>query len=76
MLYAKVVFGLAVKGAFDYLVPKEWEKDIKAGARVWVSFGRRRALGYCVGLSRKTKIKNLKSKTQNKRQTKDVNFNF
>ena len=60
MLYAKVVLGLPVAGPFDYIVPEALQKQIKVGARVWVSFGNRRLMGYVVGLSRTTSIKNLK----------------
>ena len=60
MLYAKVVFGLPVEGPFDYSVPQTLYKKIGAGKRVWVSFGNRRMLGFVVGLSKKTEIKNLK----------------
>jgi len=60
MLYAKIVLGLPVAGPFDYIVPKDLQKQIKAGARVWVSFGNRRLMGYVVGLSRTSNIKNLK----------------
>jgi primosomal protein N' (replication factor Y) len=60
MLYAKIVFGLPVEGPFDYIVPQALQKQIRAGQRVWVSFGNRRLMGYVVGLSRTTNIKNLK----------------
>lgn len=60
MLYARIVFGLPVEGPFDYIVPVAFHKKIKIGSRVWVSFGRRRLLGYTVGLASKTHIKNIK----------------
>ncbi|OGX15617.1 MAG: primosomal protein N' [Omnitrophica WOR_2 bacterium RBG_13_41_10] len=60
MLYAKIVLGLPVAGPFDYIVPEALQKQIKVGARVWVSFGNRRLMGYVVGLSHTTNIKNLK----------------
>ncbi len=61
MLYAKIVLGLAVEGPFDYIVPTELSGKIRVGARVWVSFGTRRLIGYVVGLARQTNIKQLKS---------------
>jgi len=61
MLYARVVLGLPVEGPFDYIVTAPLEKKIKAGTRVKVSFGPKKAVGYVVGLSKKTKIKKLKS---------------
>lgn len=60
MLYAKIVVGLAVSGPFDYIVPEAIEEKIKVGARVWVSFGTRRIVGYVVGLAKKSGVKNLK----------------
>jgi len=60
MLYAQVVFGLAVSGPFDYIVPQAFAGKIKPGARVRLSFGRRMLVGYVVGLTHTTGIKNLK----------------
>lgn len=61
MLFAKVVFSLAVIGSFDYLVPAELSRKIKVSSRVKVYFGNRKMVGYCVGLSKKTNITKLKS---------------
>lgn len=61
MLFAKVVFSLAVLGSFDYLVPSELSRKIKVGSRVKVYFGNKKMIGYCVGLSRKTNIAKLKN---------------
>ena len=60
VLYAKVVVGVPVEGPFDYLIPSDLEKTIKSGQRVRVPFGSRRMLGFVVGLSRQTQIKNPK----------------
>lgn len=60
MLYAQVVFGLPVRGPFDYIVPADCLHTIKVGSRVWTSFRNARLVGYVVGLSRKTGITNLK----------------
>lgn len=60
MLYAKVVVGLPVEGPFDYIVPQDLAGLIKVGSRAWVSFGRLKKVGYVVGLTAKTSIKNLK----------------
>lgn len=60
MLYALVVLGVPVEGPFDYLVPPDLEKTIKPGQRVWVSFGTRKMLGFVVGLSHQTRIKDPK----------------
>lgn len=61
MLYAKVVLGLPVEGPFDYIVPGNCYKKIKAGSRVWVSFGPRKMLGYAVKVTKATSIKKLKA---------------
>jgi len=60
MLYAKVVFSLAVQGPFDYSVPENMAGRLSPGMRVWVTLRSQKILGYVVGVSRKTKISNLK----------------
>ncbi|MDO8662446.1 MAG: primosomal protein N' [Candidatus Omnitrophota bacterium] len=60
MLYAKIAVGLPVSGPFDYIVPDPLSGKITLGARVWISFGTRRIVGYVVGLSKKSEIKSLK----------------
>ncbi len=60
MLYAKVAIGLPVSGPFDYILPDNLAGKTAIGSRVWVSFGSRRLVGYVVGLSKKSGIKNLK----------------
>jgi primosomal protein N' (replication factor Y) len=60
MLFARVVVGLKVDGPFDYIVPREIEKKIKPGSRVWVQFGPKKTLAYVVELAKKSKIKKLK----------------
>lgn len=41
-IYADVLLPLALQGTFTYLVPKEFENQVKPGTRVVVSFGKRR----------------------------------
>lgn len=60
MLYAKIAIGLPVSGPFDYIVPDNLVSKIAVGERAWVSFGPRRIVGYVVGLTKKTEVKNLK----------------
>lgn len=60
MLYARIVLGLPVEGPFDYIVPSNLEARIKVGLRVWVNFRTRKIVGYVVGISQKSEIKNLK----------------
>jgi len=61
MLYAQVVFSLAIEGPFDYSVPQEFQKKIKIGSRVWVFLRTKRTVGFVVGLSKKTNIKKVKN---------------
>ncbi len=60
MLYAKIVVGLPVNGPFDYSVTDRLTAKISIGARAWVNFGGRRIVGYVVGLSKKSGVKNIK----------------
>jgi primosomal protein N' (replication factor Y) len=60
MLYAKVVVGLPVEGPFDYIVPADLISRIKIGVRAWVPFRTKSIIGYVVGITSTTKIKNLK----------------
>ena len=61
MLYAKIVVGLPVDGAFDYIVPEDLKKKIRVGSRVWVSFGaKKQAVGYVVKLAHNTQVERLK----------------
>lgn len=60
MKYAKIALALPVDELFDYLIPKEFEGSCKVGARVLVSFGKRRLIGYVVAINQKTQIKQVK----------------
>jgi primosomal protein N' (replication factor Y) len=60
VLYARIVFAIPVEGPFDYIVPGSLYKKIKVGSRVWVNFRTQKAVGYVVGLTKETKIKQLK----------------
>jgi primosomal protein N' (replication factor Y) len=64
MLYARVVLGLPVEGPFDYIVPGNLHRKIKVGARARVPFRNKIKLGYVVGLTDKTNIRNLKKISQ------------
>ena len=60
MLYAKVVLGLPIDVAFDYSLPRGFENRVCVGARVWVNFRNRKSVGYVVGLTKSSAIKNIK----------------
>ena len=51
---------MPVEGPFDYIVPQGFAKKIKIGSRVRIGFGARRMIGYIVGFTEESKIKNLK----------------
>ncbi|MCM8801499.1 MAG: primosomal protein N' [Candidatus Omnitrophica bacterium] len=60
-MYVQVVFGLPLKGPFDYQVPKNLKEKIKSGKRVEVNFRNEIRVGYIVGIKEKTEIKTTKS---------------
>ncbi|MCM8783408.1 MAG: primosomal protein N' [Candidatus Omnitrophica bacterium] len=53
--YAEVIFGLPLKKSFDYAIPDSLMKDAEIGKRVYVPFGKRKVVGYCIGKSKKSK---------------------
>ena len=50
MSYVEIALNIPVNKTFHYGVPDGRSSDIAVGKRVWVSFGRRRMVGYVVGL--------------------------
>ncbi|MDD3088139.1 MAG: primosomal protein N', partial [Candidatus Omnitrophica bacterium] len=60
MLYAKVVLGLPIDVAFDYSLPQGFQNKVSVGARVWVNFRNRKSVGFVVGLTKISAIKNIK----------------
>lgn len=59
-MYVQVVFGLPLKGPFDYQVPRGLREKIRLGKRVEVSFRQEIRVGYIVGIKQKSKIKKIK----------------
>ncbi|MGE4356995.1 MAG: primosomal protein N' [Candidatus Omnitrophota bacterium] len=53
--YAQIVFGIPLKEAFDYAIPSALAGKVEIGKRVYVPFGKRKAVGYCVGKSKKSR---------------------
>ncbi|MDD5449002.1 MAG: primosomal protein N' [Candidatus Omnitrophica bacterium] len=49
-MIAEIVVGLPIDKAFHYTVPNSLETKIAVGKRVWVPFGKKRLVGYVVGL--------------------------
>ncbi|MDI6732444.1 MAG: hypothetical protein QME16_00735 [Planctomycetota bacterium] len=60
MNYAEIVFPIPVDKSFLYRIPAGWEKELKSGARVKVSFGNRSRIGYCVSFQEKTSLPRIK----------------
>lgn len=60
MLFAKVVLGLPLRTAFDYLIPQGLEKKSRPGMRVQVPFRNKKLTGYIVGLAASTDIKKVR----------------
>jgi len=58
--YANIVFGLPIEGPFDYFIPGGLRGHVQFGARVLVPFRDKKKVGYCVGLSGKSKIRYTK----------------
>ncbi|MFA5115918.1 MAG: primosomal protein N' [Candidatus Omnitrophota bacterium] len=61
MLFAKVVLGLPLRTAFDYLIPQGLEKKARPGMRVQAPFRNKKLTGYIVGLAAKTDIQKVKA---------------
>ena len=57
---AQVVVGLPLMGHFDYFIGDSLADKIVPGVRVWISFGKRRMVGYVIGLTDKSRFKKLK----------------
>ena len=51
MKYAEIALDLPINKTFHYNIPREMAKYVDVGKRVWVPFGRRRMIGYVVGLN-------------------------
>jgi len=49
--FAEVTFPLPLRKTFHYEIPAPLQSRIQPGCRVWVPFGPREAVGYCVGFT-------------------------
>lgn len=58
---AQVVVGLPVEGPFDYLIPSSRQDKLAVGSRVFVPFGKRKLVGFVVGLKPKSSYPRLKT---------------
>lgn len=57
----QVVTGLPVEGPFDYRPPEGFSGSLAPGQRVIVPFGRRREMGYIVGVVSQSTVPSLKA---------------
>ncbi len=57
---AEVVLNIPLNKKFHYKVPPSFANQIKIGKRIKVPFGRRTAVGYCVGLTDRSDVENMK----------------
>ncbi len=60
MRYASVIIKLPIDKPFSYRIPKNLERDIAIGKRVWVPFGPRKVVGYIVDIMEKADIDDVK----------------
>jgi primosomal protein N' (replication factor Y) len=58
--YANIVINRPIEGPFTYSIPENLRGQVKIGSCVEVFFGNKKLVGYVVGLSSKSKIKNIK----------------
>jgi len=59
-MYAQVLINLPIEGPFDYKIPPRFANDVRAGKRVWVSFGSRKVVGYVIAVSSVTDVEKTK----------------
>ena len=59
--FAKILVNLPLEGPFDYKIPKAMVDKIQIGARVWVSFGVKRLVGFVVDFASKSNISSAKT---------------
>ncbi len=61
MNFAEVAIALPMDRVFHYSIPESMENDVLPGKRVFVSFGARQVVGYVVGLSRESDVRDVKA---------------
>ena len=50
MKIARIILGLSLDKAFDYLIPPELESQVRTGIQVYIPFGKSQRRGYVVGI--------------------------
>jgi primosomal protein N' (replication factor Y) len=56
-MYVEIVFPLAFRKAFTYLIPKELESQVKVGVRAVAPFGKRTLTGFIINKLKKASLK-------------------
>jgi len=60
MNYAEIALNLPINKTFHYSIPPGISQYIEIGKRVWVPFGKRRMIGYVVGIVDKVPVRDLR----------------
>ncbi|MGB2706210.1 MAG: primosomal protein N' [Candidatus Omnitrophota bacterium] len=58
--YAEIAVSLPVDKTFHYRIPRKMQGKVEPGKRVWIEFGKRKIVGYVVGLAASTGVKDVK----------------
>jgi len=58
--YAEIAFSLPLVKTFHYSIPGKMENEVVPGKRVWVEFGKRNMIGYIVGITASSGVKDVK----------------
>jgi len=58
--YAEIAVSLPMGKTFHYSIPRKMECEVESGKRVWVEFGKRKIVGYVVGLTASSGVKDVK----------------
>jgi len=58
--YAEIAVSLPLRKTFHYSIPKKLRGKVESGKRVWVEFGKRKMIGYVVGLAASSGVKDVK----------------
>ena len=58
--YAEIAVSLPIGKTFHYSIPGKMKSEVTPGKRVWVEFGKRKIVGYVVGLTASSGVKDVK----------------
>ncbi|MBN1872531.1 MAG: primosomal protein N', partial [Candidatus Omnitrophica bacterium] len=60
MKYAEIALNIPIDKTFHYSIPPATSPCVEIGKRAWVTFGKRRMVGYIVGLSETSPVSSIK----------------